>query len=127
MREPTNQQVTLVAMLLTTIMALCAMLCISSDASAQDLNVPAKFQPLEEQSTRHQAYYYNKAIKKATRKGQPVSEAFVATADSLNRLEDARYAALSRAFNTTRVSYPDGTVISIYTNPFTRNIEITEN
>ena len=35
MREPSNQQVTLVAMLLTTLMAITAMLCISADASAQ--------------------------------------------------------------------------------------------
>ena len=127
MREPTNQQVTLVAMLLTTIMALCAMLCISADSNAQDLNVPKRFQPLEEQSNRHQAWYYNQAIKKAARKGQPISEAFMATADSLNRLEANRYESHKRAFNTTRVFCPNGTVISIYTDPFARNIEITEN
>lgn len=35
MREPSNQQVTLVAMLLTTILAVTAMLCIASTSNAQ--------------------------------------------------------------------------------------------
>jgi len=114
MREPSNQQVTLVAMLLTTLMAITAMLCISSDASAQDLKVPARFQPLEEEPTFRQLYYYNRAARKAVRQDWVNKDEVVDTRDSLQRLEAIKWTAIAREQNTTRFYY-DGQVTTVET------------
>ncbi len=123
MNNLSNNTITALAMLLVALMGIVAMTCTA--VHAQEVKVPSRFQPLEEEPLSRQSYYYNKAERKAFRQDWENKDEIAAKADSLRKVISVAHQESIRRMNTTTIFYSGG-YTTIYTPPMSNLVIVKD-